>query len=56
MKREANDDEPIRSPWELERDKQMNSQVENYNVISNKYDPLKKLISVIDWGSRNLAT
>lgn len=31
MKREANDDEPIRSPWELERDKQMNSQVENYN-------------------------
>lgn len=30
-KRGASDDEPVRTPWELARDQQMSTQVENYN-------------------------
>ena len=31
-KRSATDEEPLRTPWELARDREMTNQVENHNV------------------------
>ena len=35
-KRGADESDPVRTPWELERDQRMSSQVENYNVRKTK--------------------